>query len=320
MERKDAVMPWLTASPDSDTGAGELKTIFSRQFMRWWDFRKSQWNNRGLGDSKDGLSAFVEASRRRYESSGAEMMASSPSFSETIERQWHQLPESRRQRPPPEGQTFAAYREAVKIRLAPHHFTLPLQLRRDPQKQTGWTDWLEYLNFESRCMEDWIALAESLEPRYQECVRRLRKATQPQAKIVTIDSAALSSTHARTHNSPAKRVNMGKELTAARADRDASQQSIDIFLRETNTYTQARANASHQRRRVDWIVQEGRMMENDICVQRATAKSKKRKRSNEEHRGYQFKRTRGHAMATAVPQPLSTAVRRSARHHAGVKS
>lgn len=142
-------LSWLSDTPDSETRIGELKTVFSTQFMRW-DFRRSQWDRRGLGDSEAGLSAFLEASRRRYEGAGAKAMVSAPSFDETIQRQWQRMPASRQEPPPPEGQTFAAYSDAVKIRLAPHHFTPSLQLRKDPQKQTAWTDWLEYLSFELR--------------------------------------------------------------------------------------------------------------------------------------------------------------------------
>jgi hypothetical protein len=43
---------------------------------------------------------------------------------------------------------FPAYRKAVKRHIAPHNFNRPLKLMKDPRKQTEWTTWLEYLNFE----------------------------------------------------------------------------------------------------------------------------------------------------------------------------
>jgi hypothetical protein len=86
MTRYKTILSWLSDDPDSEIGDGEMKTIFSRQFARWWDFRKSQWDNRGIGDSEKGLSAFLEASTRRYKGMGAQAMVSAPSFNETIQR------------------------------------------------------------------------------------------------------------------------------------------------------------------------------------------------------------------------------------------
>lgn len=291
MERYETILSWLSDSPDSETGAGELKTVFSRQFMRWWDFRKSQWDSRGLGDSEAGLSAFLEASRRRYEGSGAKAMVSAPSFDETIQRQWQHMPASR-QPPPPEGQTFAAYSDTVKIRLAPYHFTPSLQLRKDPQKQTAWTDWLEYLGFELRCLEMLTAVAESLEPKYHRSTRRLLRATQPNGNNAASGPAASDSTQARKRGLGGKGVNMAKELAAARADRDASQKSIDNFLRETEAYTRARRDALYQRHRVEWVIKEARLMEAEMSLQRNLAKSRKRKQRDEEPPEPQPKRTR----------------------------
>ena len=64
VESYETLLPWLTEHPDSRDKRGELKTVFSRQFKRWWDFRKSQWDNRGKGDDDQGFSAFLEACRR----------------------------------------------------------------------------------------------------------------------------------------------------------------------------------------------------------------------------------------------------------------
>lgn len=159
MARYEVVLPWLSDFPDSETGAGEIKTVISRHFMRWSTFRKSQWDSRGLGDTEVGFSAFLEASKRKYKGMGLKAMISDPSFDETIRRQWQQMPASQ----PPESQTFSAYHNAVKIRLTSYRFTPSFQLRKDPQKQTAWTDWLEYLSFELRCLEILTLTAESLE-------------------------------------------------------------------------------------------------------------------------------------------------------------
>ena len=315
MERYEAILSWLSDFPDTETGAGELKTVFSRQFERWWTFRKSQWDSRGLTDSVAGLSAFQEASRRRWEGSGAKAMVSAPSFDETIQRQWQHIPASPQQ--PREGKTFAAYTNAVKTRLAPHHFTPSLQLRKDPQKQTVWTDWLEYLVFEHRYLEMVSTIAESLEPKYHQSTRRLLRSKKPDGKNIASSSAALASAQTRKPGLGGKGINMAKELAAARADRDASQNSINDFIRETETYTRARRHALYQRHRVEWVIKEARLMEYEISMQKTLVKSKKRKQRDEGPLESQPKRTRqgdGSRDTKAVATPYPRITRQSTRY------
>jgi len=52
-----AILSWLSDDPDTETEAGEIKTVFSRQLARWWwNVGISQWSNRALGDGEEGLS------------------------------------------------------------------------------------------------------------------------------------------------------------------------------------------------------------------------------------------------------------------------
>jgi hypothetical protein len=303
-EGHEAILPWLSDDPDSETGAGELKTVFSRQFTQWWDFRKWQWESRGLGDSAAGLAAFIEASRRRWEDAGAQAMVSDPSFDETIQRHWQHMPEPRHR--PLEGQTFAVYSSAVKARLA-RYVNPSLQLRKDPLKQTARTDWLEYLSFEVSYLDTLTATAESLEPRYHQSTRRLRETRHPNRNHAA-GGPVLSG----------KGTNTAKELAAARADRDASHKSVDDFLRETERYTRARRDALHHRHRVEWVVNEARQMEADMTLQRSSAKPRKRKQRDEEPSGPPPKRasTRGRgrrAVAVATRAGPDTVLRRSSR-------
>lgn len=301
MARYQAVRSWLSDEPDTEIGAGEMKTVFSRQFMRWWDFRKSQWDSRGLGNSEEGLSAFLEASRRKYEGMGAKAMASAPSFDETIRRQWQQMPASREL---PEGQTFSAYSNAVKMRLAPHHFAPPLQLKGYPQKQTAWTDWLEYLSFELRCLEMLTLAAESLDTEFHQAIKRLLRAKQPDGNKAARSSAASDSAQTRQPSLGGKGATRANELATARADRDASQKSIHDFIQETEAYTRAHGAAFYQRHRVEWVIKEARLLETEMC---STAKTKKRKQRDEEEPSEpQSKRTtrrdgRGNTSAVAAP-------------------
>ena len=150
----------------------------------------------------------------------------------------------------PETQTFSAYHNAVKIRLAPYHFTASLQLRKDPQRQAPWTDWLEYLSFEMSYLEILTLNADSLEAESDHAIRRLPRTRQPNGNHALTSSAASDSTHSRQRRLGAKGVNMAKELAEAQADRDRTRKSIDTFVRETKAYTRARRAAFYQRHRV----------------------------------------------------------------------
>ena len=314
MARYQAVRSWLSDEPDTETGEGEIKTVFSRQFMRWWDFRKSQWDSRGLDNSEEGLSAFLEASRRKYEGMDLKAMTCDPSFDETIQRQWQRMPESQEL---PKGQTFSTYSHAVKTRLAPHHFARPLQLKRYPQKQTAWTNWLEYLSFELRCQETLIRAAESLDMEFHQARKRLLRAKQPDGNKAARSSAASDSTQTRQPFLGGKGATKAKELAAARADRDASQKSIGDFIQETEAYTQAHRAALYQRHRVDWVIEEARLMETEMSQHCSTAKTKKRKQRDEEEPSEpQPKRTTrrdGSANANADAVPGMSHRRRSTR-------
>ena len=190
--RYTAILPRLSDHADTEVGAGEMTTVFSRQFARWWNFRKSQWSNRGLGDDEDGFSAFLEATRRRYEMIGAKAMLAAPSFNETIRWQWQHMPASRQL---PDGQSFAAYKDAAEIRLAPHHFARRLQLKKNPLQQDVWPNWLEYLNYEKWCLESFTATAESLEQQFLESWSRL-SAREADGNVASSRPVASSSTHA----------------------------------------------------------------------------------------------------------------------------
>lgn len=77
-------------------------------------------------------------------------------------------------------ETFATYSKAAKNRIAPYQFKKPMQLKKDPQKQTAWTNWLEYLNYELRWLESWTTAADALESKYQESTKKLRDALLPE--------------------------------------------------------------------------------------------------------------------------------------------
>ena len=324
--RYTAILPWLSDDPDTETGAGEIKTVFSRQFARWWNFRKSQWSNRGLSDGDEGLSAFLEANRRRYEGMGVHAMVSAPSFNETIRRQWQHMPAFRQL---PDGQSFSAYKDAVQIRLAPHHFTRRLQLKKNPHQQDAWANWLEYLSYEKWCLELLTATAESLEQQFLESWKLLG-ARGPDSNIASSRPVVSSSAPPRRRPG-AKTAIPAEELEAGQAERDASNKAIRDFIRETEPYKRARAAAYYQRHRVEWVIEQARSMETEMSQQRNkaesntkgnTKESKKRRRNEEKDISLesQSKRAKGRvgsenaASGATRDRPHTQSVRRSARH------
>ena len=274
MTRYKAVLPWLSDDPDSEIGAGEIKKLFSRQFTRWWGFRKSQWSNRGLGDTEEGISAFIEATRRQWGRMGAKAMVSAPSFDETIRRRWQRMPCLQQ----PDDQAFSAYRDVVKIRLAAHHFTQPLQLKKNPHQQTVWTNWLEYLSYEQWCLELLTATVESLEQQYHQSSTRLLSAMDLNSNNAASCSAPSDSIQTRQRHPGAKTVNLTKEFEAAQAAGGASKKTI---------YEKA---AYYQWYRVNWVVKEARLIETEMLQQSkmtkntnvATNQSKKRRHDDDE--------------------------------------
>ncbi|KAL8725457.1 MAG: hypothetical protein Q9166_007351 [cf. Caloplaca sp. 2 TL-2023] len=328
----EMILPWLSDHPDSEIGDGEVKTVFSRQFARWWDFRKWQLDNRGIGDSEEGFSAFLEAERSVGKRMGAHAMVSASSFEETERRLWQHKPTYRQL---PDGQAFPAYSEAVKRRLTPHHFTRPLQLKKNPRQQTKWTNWLEYLSYEQWWLEKLTAVAEPLEEQYHQALRRLLEAPRyPLGEVMgsnsinaASSSAAIGSTQTRQRRPGPKTVDLANELDAARAALDATNKTINDFIRETAPYRYAQTDAYYQRHRVEWVIKEARLMETEMSQQSKTAKSntkvdikenKKRRRGDDEEitpepRSKRAKRGDGGKSAVSDTTPGKPGARRSKR-------
>lgn len=112
---------------------------------------------------------------------------------------------------------FASYCHDVNLRLAPHQFRPRPQLRKDPQKQTRWTDWLEYLNFELRCLEVLTAAADSSEPKYYECMRLLQKGRQRCGNNAVSNSVPPDIVQAQKGSLSGKSVDVVKDLASLAA-------------------------------------------------------------------------------------------------------
>ncbi|KAF2844173.1 hypothetical protein T440DRAFT_523707 [Plenodomus tracheiphilus IPT5] len=295
----DSILPWLSG-PDSTNQNGEIQTVFSRQLNRWWDFRKWQWDNRGTADEDGGFSAFLAAERRMYKQMRIEAFDSS--FEETTLRLWQQKPKLRLLS---DDHGFRAYREAVKRHIAPHNFNRPLKLMKDPRKQTEWTTWLEYVNFEQWWLERHAAAAESEERQYHQAWTRLFEAVRSLPKggtnlhgtkdnydsLNAYAAAASGSLQTRQRRQNMETVALAKQLASAQVDLDTAEKAIDDFIRDTTRYRCAEAAVYRQKQRVRWALKEARVMEAETPQQRGRVKnnsksdageSKKRRRNDDD--------------------------------------
>ncbi|OAP55668.1 hypothetical protein AYL99_09820 [Fonsecaea erecta] len=243
MERYEAVQSWLHVGWADREGEAELMLVkvWERQLGRWWEFRKSQWANRGLADSELGFSAYLESKKRRTETGWA-----SPRYLRCARKEWQDTPSSLEF---PNGQTFSAYINAVKRRLAPYHFTQKLQLRKCPLKQTRWTDWLEYVSFELRELDKCTNAARSLDATFDRAMTKLL--------------------------GPKYAVPEWKKDVAYWRSRE---KSINEFVQETKTYREARGEIMYQQYRVEWAIKEARAMETELLKESEKQKNNKEKK------------------------------------------
>jgi hypothetical protein len=259
---------------------------------------------------------------------GALGMVTDPTFKETIRRLWQQKPSARQL---PEREPFTLYREAVRRRLAPHQFARPLLLRENPRHQTQWTDWLEYLGYEKWWLEELTALAEPLEDQYRQAWRRMLRAPRRSSREarascqteVSSTSAALGFMNKKGQQRPARIVDMAKELEAARASLDATDKTLDNFIRETEPYLNAQTAVYYQRHRVEWVIKVASLMDMETAQQSTRVKNKagvdtrenrKRQHGNDTTPGTRFKRVRrGRDGERIAPDATLGKPRRSAR-------
>lgn len=280
LARYKDVLPWLTREPDSEAEQGprELTSLFEIQWNQWWCFRKSQWDSRGLADSEAGERAFVEADKSRAIDAGEVRQAARPDFKECSHFSWRSMPWQKLR--PIKDETFATHSNAAKNRIAPYQFKKPMQLKKDPQKQTVWTNWLEYLNYELRWLESWTTAADALESKYQESTQKLRAALLPEGDDGV--DGAVSGPSASQQDFPAASKNSERmELAAARVRLNASQDAIRSFLRKTDKYTTRRSRAFYQAHRVKWVVKEARLMEVEMAQQNRAGTKRKRKQEED---------------------------------------
>ena len=257
--RYEKELPWLDDPRSRDRDDG-MPRVFQRQADRWWGFRKWQLDNRDPAFRDDGFSAYLAAQKRRHSLSGSHDMVSSPTFEETVRRQWGMRP-MRLEVPSNAG--FPAYEEAVKKRLVSHHFTREFRLEGDPRQQGVWATWVEYLNFEYWEADRLIDLLRTLQPRYRNAWNDLQRHDTPQP--FSLGNVAESS----SKTSSATASCLEQQLATTKAELEALRQKMDSFIRETKQYRRAEEDAHHQKILTQWVLEQLFLIEAEATLERA---------------------------------------------------
>jgi hypothetical protein len=67
---------------------------------------------------------------------------------------------------------------------------------------------------------------------------------------------------------------MAKELEAARASLDATDKTLDNFIRETEPYLNAQTAVYYQRHRVEWVIKVASLMDMEMAQQSTRVRNK----------------------------------------------
>ncbi|KAF2014251.1 hypothetical protein BU24DRAFT_212315 [Aaosphaeria arxii CBS 175.79] len=260
--------------------AKDTKYVFDDQLCRWWEFRKWQWVNRGAtGD--EGFLEYLTSNRRRDTLRGELKKVCRDSYEESVRNWWEFMSKDRLL----EEQGFHAYQEAVKRNLAPFNFD-NLQLMEDPRKQTQWTTWLEYLNYEQWWLGKCVPAVEREEWQNHQAWERFLEATRSlppfsEKELAFLDKSCPDTVAAFTSQHPVLKP-MDYRYGITRKDLGSAVKAINDLTKDTERFRRADLVLCQQKNRVKWIIQEARVMEAEMLEQSKnvpdSGEGKKRKR------------------------------------------
>jgi hypothetical protein len=143
MPTYEAKLPWHASAAVSDDL--EYTTVFQKQIARWWHFQKSQWHYRDIVDDEEGLVAFQESRKRIDTIIRDDIDTADPSYDAALRVMWTSVNDF------PfiaEADALVGRQHTVKKDVAAYKFKHLPDLKQDPQEQSQWANWLEYLSFE----------------------------------------------------------------------------------------------------------------------------------------------------------------------------
>ena len=139
----EAKLPWHASAAVSEDL--EYTTVFQKQIARWWHFQKSQWHYRNIVDDEEGLVAFRESRKRIDSIIWDDIDTADPAYDAALRMMWISVNDF------PfiaEADAVIGRQHTVKKDVAAYKFKHLPDLKQNPQEQSQWTNWLEYLSFE----------------------------------------------------------------------------------------------------------------------------------------------------------------------------
>ncbi|KAG6003510.1 hypothetical protein E4U21_002001 [Claviceps maximensis] len=284
LARCEKIIPWLDADPHPLNRINQIIAVLDDQFDRWWEFRKSQWVNRGDLDAELGFPYYLEALGRKTPSERTH----SPRHTFQMRHIWRREPAGRQVS---DDDDENAYQEAVARRLAPYRFSRAWQFKEDPLQQSPWTTWLEYVSFEKWHLEELLASAESLEEQHIDAWNTMVKAA-PQPSMeetygwggerggIGNSSSGASPRMIKTSTSPSpepseKETRLTKELESVRMKLAETTQALEDFIRDATPYVKKQKQIFYQRKRVEWAVKEARLFDAELAQQEGEESAEK---------------------------------------------
>ncbi|CAJ2508626.1 Uu.00g136520.m01.CDS01 [Anthostomella pinea] len=260
---QQAIAAWVD-DKGSRLGDGDVPEIISAQLEHWNVYQQRwQWDNRGKAAGEAGFPAYLAWQKKTLLHKGEVDIAFDPSFDSTMKRMWDHEPTSLEESG---REGFAAYAEAVRKRLAMHHFTQPVRLSEDPCQQDDWTTWVEYLSYVYWCRDRHAAAMKLADPRYRKAWKKLESVNWSRSSSATTTETAAQ-----------------QELEMLRANNH----SILQFLKETRAYRRSEAACCREELRAQWVLGQLSVIEMETSVSETTkdeaiegSKKKKRKRDD----------------------------------------
>lgn len=277
----ELLLPWV---PDSSSGDLHNGQAISRERNRWRSFRQWQLSTRGIAVN-EGFEKYLEEKRQDYKAMKAFELTEDPEFEETIRCRW-EIERGIRQTEKSGSNTeiFSAHTEMTKRRLADYGFTQPLQFESDPKQQNQWTNWAEYLEFESQRLERLTKAVQKLQPQYSIAWETLKAAkvltkTEKEEDLILTGAEHSQNTGAKSipsilSSARESSISVQQQLTSTRKrsrvsrgtrksadakglhDTTRRNEAISKFMRSTEKYREAQAKEQGQRAKVKWVLQQ----------------------------------------------------------------
>ncbi|KAG4441490.1 hypothetical protein IFR05_003017 [Cadophora sp. M221] len=244
-----------------------------------------------------GFSEYLNEQQREFERMGvAAEWTARPDFEQAIRSQWEDEYGRGQQQPGSSDDTEAIlsrYAEVKKGLLMDCGFAQPFELHADPKQQCQWTTYVEYLAFECFWLSRFAKSTQKL---------RLQHDAEWDAPVNAVGDLARTEVEDMRDRELERVVGAARSFTAATTITEMAMEKsitqspiggiaprndlVDEYVRNTQKYQSAKAEADHHQRRVNWLQSEiskiaGEQQTAGKSISSAEIINKKRKPTND---------------------------------------